>query len=110
MGAIAKAVNLKAQYQVSRLLKLKAFRADVQQQFLVLLCDRVIKEAKAYTNSERLQALSQQIAEALNEQVTQVMQQAAAEASTPTTTKNKTPTTSLFAERLCRYLNQRNND
>jgi hypothetical protein len=110
MGEIAKAVNLKAQYQVSRLLKLKAFRADVQQQFLVLLCDRVIKEAKAYTNPERLQALSQQIAEALNEQVTQVIQEAAAEASTPTTTKNKIPTTSLFAERLCRYLNQRHSD
>lgn len=110
MGEIAKAVNLNAQYQVSRLLKLKAFRADVQQQFLVLLCDRVIKEAKAYTDSERLQALSQQIAEALNEQVTQVIQKAAAEASTPTSTKNKTPTTSLFAERLCRYLDQRNSD
>jgi hypothetical protein len=108
MGKIAKAVNLNAQYQVSRLLKLKAFRADVQQEFLVLLCDRVIKEAKAYTNPERLQALSQQIEEALNEQVTQVIQTAAAEASTPTSTKNKTPTTSLFAERLCRYLNQRN--
>ncbi|GAB4194227.1 MAG: hypothetical protein Fur006_39820 [Coleofasciculaceae cyanobacterium] len=108
MGKIAKAVNLNAQYQVSRLLKLKAFRADVQQEFLLLLCDRVIKEAKAYTNPERLQALSQQIEEALNEQVTEVIQEAAAEASTPTCTKNQIPTTSLFAERLCCYLNQRN--
>ncbi|HAA31689.1 MAG TPA: hypothetical protein DCE56_33310 [Cyanobacteria bacterium UBA8553] len=104
IGEIAKVVNLSAQFQVSRLLKLKSFRADIQQQFLVLLRDRVIDEAKAYTNSERLQALSLQIEQALDEQITKVIKEAATEASTATGTKNQSITTSLFTERLCRYL------
>lgn len=110
MGEIASSVNLQAQFQVSRLLQLKSFRADIQQQFLVLLRDRVINEAKAYTNSERLQALSSQIEEALEEQITKVIQEAATEASTATGTKNQSTTTSLFAERLCRYLEPKPND
>lgn len=112
MGDIAKAVNLQAQFHVSRLLQLKSFRADIQQQFLVLLRDRVIEQAKIYTDPERLNALSKQIEEALDEQVTQLIQEAATEASTATGTKNQTTTTSLFAERLCLYLDTRrsNND
>ncbi len=106
MGEIAKEVNLRAQDAVAKLLKLKSFRADVRQQLLVLLCDRVIEQAKAYTDPQRLQALSQQIEEALNEQVTTLIQEAAAEASTATGVKKQTPT-SLFAERLCRYLDRR---
>jgi predicted RNase H-like nuclease len=104
MGEIAPKVNLQAQFQVSRLLKLKSFRADIQQRFLVLLRDRVINEALAYTDPERLQALNEQIEEALDEQVTQVMQEAAKEASTATSKKNQTTTTSLFAKRLCHCL------
>jgi hypothetical protein len=69
MGEIAKEVNLQAQYHVSRLLNLKSFRADVQQECLVLLRDRVMEEAKAYTNPERLQAFRNQIEEALNKDV-----------------------------------------
>ncbi len=106
MGEIAKEVNLKAQYAVAKLLKLKSFRADVRQQLLVRLRDRVIEQAQAYTDPERLQALSQQIEEALNEQVATLIQEAAAEASRPTDVKKKTPT-SLFTKRLCRYLDTR---
>jgi hypothetical protein len=106
MGEIAKQVNLNAQFHVSRLLKLKSFRADIQQQFLILLRDRVINTAKVYTDPERLQSLSQQIEEALEEQVTKVIEDAATEASIPTGTKNKTRSTSLFSERLCRYLDR----
>lgn len=106
MGEIAKQVNLNAQFHVSRLLQLKSFRADIQQQFLILLRDRVINTAKVYTDPERLQSLSQQIEEALEEQVTKVIEEAATEASIPTGTKNQTPSTSLFSERLCRYLDR----
>ncbi|HEY9611800.1 hypothetical protein [Allocoleopsis sp.] len=106
MGEIAKAVNLQAQYHVTRLLQLKSFRADIQQQFLVLLRDRVIHEAKTYTDPERLEALALQIEEALDEQVNQLIQEAATEAATATGTKKQT-TTSLFAERLCLYLDTR---
>ncbi len=109
MTEIAPMVNLQAQFHVSRLLKLKSFRADVQQQLLVLLRDRVIDRAKAYTaDPERLQILNQQIDEALSEQITKVMEEAATEASTATTARNRIPS-SLFAERLCRYLDTRRN-
>jgi hypothetical protein len=67
---------------------------------LLLLRDRVLDQAKVYTNPERLQALNQQIEEALNEQITTVIQEAATEASTATATN----TSSLFAQRLCRQL------
>ena len=106
MGEIAKQVNLNAQFHVSRLLQLKSFRADIQQQFLILLRDRVINVAKVYTDPERLQSLSQQLEQALEEQVTQVIEDAATEASTPTSTRNQTLSTTLFTKRLCRYLEQ----
>lgn len=115
MGEIAQIVNLQAQFQVSRLLQLKAFRADVQQQLLILLRDlcfaaaqrsRAFDEAKAYKDPERLQTLNQQIEEALEEQVSRVIAEAATEASTATFAKNSI-TSSLFSERLCRHLDTR---
>ena len=108
MTEIAKALNLQAQFHVSRLLKLKDFRADVRQQLLVRLRYRVINRAKTYTDAKRLQTLNQQIEEALDEQITAVIQEAATEASTATITKNQL-TTSLFAQRLCRHLDTRRN-
>jgi predicted RNase H-like nuclease len=103
MSEIAQLVELQAQFQVTRLLKLKAFRADVRQRLLLLLRDRIFEQAKAYTNPERLEALNQQIEEALDEQITTVIQEAATEASTATATKNRI-TSGLFAQRLCRQL------
>jgi hypothetical protein len=112
MGEIAKEVNLQAQFHVSRLLKLKSFRSDIQQKFLLVLRDQVIDEAKNFTNPEHLETLSKKIEEALEEQVTNLMIEAATEAATATGTKNQTTATSLFAERLCCYLDTRrsNND
>jgi len=100
MTEIAKLVNLQAQYQVTRLLQLKSFRADVQQHLLVLLRDHVFEQAKAYTDPKRLQSLSQQIEEALTEQINNVIQEAITEASTA---NNNSPK-SLFSQRLCRHL------
>lgn len=108
MTEIAKALNLQAQFHVSRLLKLKDFRADIRQQLLVRLRDRVLNQAKTYTDATRLHTLNQQIEEALDEQITAVIQEAATEASTATITKNQL-TTSLFAQRLCRHLDTRRN-
>ena len=103
MTEIAQLVNLQAQFQVTRLLKLKALRADIQQQLLVRLRECVFNQAKAYTNPERLQSLNHQIEEALEEQITKVIEEAATEASTATTARNQI-TSSLFAQRLCRYI------
>jgi hypothetical protein len=103
MTEIARIVNLPAEYAVCRLLKLKSFRADVQQSLLILLKDCVFDHAQSYINPERLQSLNQKIEEALNEQINQVIQEEAINASTATTTKNRIPR-SLFARRLCRQL------
>lgn len=100
MTEIAKLVNLQAQYQVTRLLQLKSFRADVQQHLLVLLRDRVFEQAKAYTDPKRLQSLNRQIEEALAEQINNVIQEAITEASTA---NNHSPA-SLFSQRLCQHL------
>ncbi len=108
MSEIAKQLDLKAQFHVSRLLKLKAFRADVQQQLLILLRDRVFAQAQAYTSPQRLQTLAQEIESALNEQIANVIQEAAMEASTATIEKHHT-TSSFFSQRLCHYLDIRSN-
>jgi len=107
MGEIAQLVSLQAQFQVTRLLKLKSLRADVRQLLLVQLRDRVFDQAKAYTNPERLETL-QKIEEALDEQITAVIQEAVIEASTANTAKNQI-TSSLFAQRLCRHLDSMSN-
>jgi hypothetical protein len=99
MTEIAPIVNLPAQFNVSRLLKLKAFRVDVRQRLLVLLRERILDRSQAYTNPERLQLIE----EALDEQITVVIQEGRKEASTPTISK-KHNTKSLFAKRLCHLL------
>lgn len=105
MTEIAPLVNLQAQFHVSRLLKLKSLRGDVQQQLLVQLRDRIFEYGQAYASPERLKAFHQQIEQALEEQIANFIQEAATEASTATIAKNKI-TSSLFAQRLCRYLDQ----
>jgi hypothetical protein len=105
MSEIAKLVNLQAQYQVTRLLQLKAFRADVQQHLLVLLRDRVFEQAQAYTDLKRLQSLNQEIEAALTEQINKVINDSIKEASTA---NNHFPK-SLFSQRLCRHLDTKRN-
>lgn len=98
MTEIAPLVDLAAQYHVTRLLQLKDLRADVRRKLLGLLRDRVVDQAQAYANPERLQTID----EAIDEDITRVIQESQTEASTPNT--NKQITKSLFAKRLCRLL------
>ncbi len=100
MTEIAKNVGLKAQYQVTRLLKLKSFRADIRQQLLISLRDRILELAKDYTNPQSLKTLDKQIEIALDEQVNQVFEEAQAEGYT----SGHHYTESLFAKRVCSYL------
>ncbi|MEM1168854.1 MAG: hypothetical protein AAGJ08_07160 [Cyanobacteria bacterium P01_H01_bin.35] len=100
MTDIAKDVGLKAQYQVTRLLKLKSFRADIRQQLLIILRHQILELAKDYTNPQSLKALDKQIEIALDEQVNQVFQEAQAEGHT----SGHHYTESLFAKRVCSYL------
>ena len=100
MGEIAKELGLKAQYKVTRLLKLKEFRADVRQTLLIELRDRIRELAKIYTDSQQLQTFDQQIDQALDEQISQIIQEAESESHIA----HNRPTTSLFSKRLCRYI------
>ncbi|NJK39255.1 MAG: hypothetical protein HC835_19430 [Oscillatoriales cyanobacterium RM2_1_1] len=97
MGEIARDLGLKAQYQVSRLLDLKAFRADIRQQLLVELRDRILELAKNYVDTRQLAALDQNLEILLDEQVSQVIQ----EAESDSHISNHRPLGSLFAQRLC---------
>lgn len=106
MSDIARNFNYKGQFQVSRLLKLKVFRADIQRELLVYLSDRILKQAQRYTDIQRLQTVHHKIQEAIAEQVTKVITDATTEASTATRERHqKTP--SLFTQRLCLYLDNR---
>ncbi len=100
MGEIAPLVGLQAQYQVTRLLQLNAFRADIRQQMLQDLAARTMKTACHYTDPDQLLERSRQIEAALEEQIDVAIREAETEAS-----RSKNPTSSsLFAQRLCRHL------
>ncbi len=103
MGEIAPLVELKAQYQVTRLLKLKEFRADVRQKMLQQLRVRTLAKAANYAAPNQLQQLEQKVEAALDEQIDAVMQAAETEASVA----NHSSPASLLARHLCRYLDLR---
>jgi hypothetical protein len=105
MTQIASQIGFKKQYEVTRLLKLKELRADIRQKLLLILRDRVLDLAQHFANSQRLQALDQQVESVLDEQISTMIQEAESEIKIPT--RNQ-PLRSLFARRLCYYLNSRN--
>ncbi|MEM7714657.1 MAG: hypothetical protein AAF349_13965 [Cyanobacteria bacterium P01_A01_bin.68] len=106
MGEIAKRIEMKAQFQVTRLLKLKEFRADVTHELLLMLKSRVLELARNYSSLESLQVLESQINAALTEQVNTLIAEAEAEASSSRSEFNK----SRFAKRLCEYLDSENSE
>jgi predicted RNase H-like nuclease len=100
MNEIAPQVKLQKQFQVTRLLKLKEFRANVRSRLLQLLLSSVRDQAKTYTDPTRLQKLNQQIETILEEHITVLIQQAESEAAVA----KRFPLDSLFARRLCHHL------
>lgn len=103
MTEIAKRIEMKAQFQVTRLLKLKEFRADVTNELLIMLKSRVLKLAQNYRTLESLEILESQIAIALQEQVTDLITEAEIEAAG----SKGNSTSSRFSARLCKYLDSR---
>jgi len=101
MGEIARQIGFNQQYQVSRLLKLKALRADIRQHLLQQMCDRTRQLAQAYVDPERLQQLSDQIEAALSERVDSLMATAETEATTQSQHRSQ------FTVALCRHLDSR---
>ena len=103
MGEIAKNLGLRAQDAVTRLLKLKEFRADVRREILLKLRESVFEIAQNYSTPERLKVLDSQINEAIEEQITQVISQAESEAATI----KSNLTMSYFSKTLCKQLEQK---
>jgi HPt (histidine-containing phosphotransfer) domain-containing protein len=102
MGDIAQQVGLQAQFQVSRLLNLKALRDDVRHQMLQQLLTLIKAKAADYVSADRLQQFDQQIEQALGEQIDSLIQEAAAQAQSP----KGYVTESVFGKTLCHHLDQ----
>jgi len=103
MCEIAAEVGLKAQFEVTRLLKLKEFRADVRHYLLQTLQAKVTELAAEHINLDRLIALDREISNALAEQVDLLLRDAETDAKT-----SKSYTTgTLFSRRLCLHLDNR---
>lgn len=103
MGQIAHRVGLKQQYQVTRLLKLKDFRADIQQRLFVLLRDRTLEQAQRLATDQTASTLQDHVEAAIDHQLTELMQEAELEASA----NRDQPFQNLFARKLCQYLDTR---
>ncbi|WP_421656663.1 hypothetical protein [Leptothermofonsia sp. ETS-13] len=103
MTEIATHIGLKAQFEVSRLLKLKEFRADVRHWMLNDLRDRVTALAKDFLDPNQLQTRNAQIEAALNQQIEEVIGSDEKQAKTP---KNYI-SDSFFARKLCEYLDEK---
>ena len=101
MGAIAQQIGLKAQYQVSRLLKLDEIRADVRHWMLQCLRTSIKSTVLNYVEPEKLNEIDHQIAVALEEQVNDLILQEQIGSKTP---KDYISTPSLLAQKLCQHL------
>ncbi len=102
MGEIAQLVGLKAQYQVSRLLKLKSFRAEIRQKLVNVLQERLLEflQKSDSFDAERLAIINQPLIEALDEQVNQLI----VEAESDSHTAKQRTTECAFSQKLCGYL------
>ena len=98
MGKIAPEVGLKAQFEVSRLLKLKALRADIRQQMLQTMGDWVTGTAGKFEDINILKSRENAIAEALGEQIDTLLEEAEKETSIAGSNR------SLLAQKICDYI------
>ncbi len=99
MSAIAPIIGLQAQFQVTRLLKLKEFRADIRQKMLQLMRDWVLKQPN-FEEPQLLKAREQEIAAALEEPIDLMLAEAKKEVSITNNTQ------SILARRICDYLDR----
>lgn len=102
MAEIARQIGLQAQYQVTRLLKLKQLRTEVRQLMLKNLLASILNRALSYNNLNEAKNLEEKIEQMLSQKIEDVMQEAEAES----TVIKKRPLPSLFAQRICYILRQ----
>ena len=101
MGEIAKIVGLQAQYQVTRLLKLKDLRADIRQKMLQIIGDWTLSQTEKFIDPQTLKTREQAIAEALGEQIDVMLEEAEKEVSIAGNNR------SILAQRICDYLDKK---
>jgi len=101
MSAIAPQVELEAQYQVTRLLKLKELRVDIRHHMLQTMQEWTVAQAQAKLASlTSLKQREQEIASALEQQIDLVVDEAEREVSIADSTQ------SILAKRICDYLDR----
>ncbi len=103
MNEIAEQLGMRAQYTVTKLLKLKELRTDVQQEMLIILKDSLKEQAKKYADMETLNKLDEQLTIFLSSEISKIIENAESQSRTA---KNYLKT-DIFAERLCEYLDIR---
>jgi hypothetical protein len=108
MGEIAAHFGWQAQYQVSRLLKLKDFRADVARRMLVYFRDslknrfaaHISKLTQDYNDPDSLHEVESKMQEFLKPQIDQLIQAAEKEANN----SKCRVMSSQFSQTICHYL------
>ncbi len=103
MGEMAEKLGLNNQSQVSRLLDLKNFRADIGRRTLVQLRSQVIEIAQAYASASQLKDLEARIQDFLDQKIDNLIQEAQKESSI---SKNREMTSKL-SRAICQYLDIR---
>lgn len=103
MSEIADKLGMRAQYTVTKLLKLKDLRTDVQQEMLMILKKSVKEQAKKYADVQALSKLDEQLTTFLLSEISKIIENAESQSRTA---KNYLKT-DIFAERLCEYLDIR---
>jgi hypothetical protein len=103
MKEIAETLGMRAQDAVTKLLKLKELRTDVQQEMLIILKDSVKEQAKKYADVEALNKLDEQLTIFLLSEISKIIENAESQSRTA---KNYLKT-DIFAQRLCEYLDMR---
>ncbi len=103
MTEIARRLGRQRQDQITRLLKLKELRLSVQVHMLEHLKNDVIETAENYTTPDRLRAFKQQIEAVLEENIENLIREDAIQSYTVREHSQMT----LFAARLCAYLDRR---
>ncbi len=103
MGAIAPHLGLTAQYQVTRLLNLKALRADIRRELQHRLRHRIGQLAQDYVEVSTMdQTLDHVLDAALDTELERIIGEAETESFNAYGTSR-----SLLSQRLCHYLTRR---
>ncbi len=102
MTTIATQLNLRGQDAVTKLLRLKAFRADVKRHMLQTLQNYVREQSKGMIGPDQLDAIMNRLDAVLQAEVEALMTEEQKQATTP---KDYT-TQSRFARQLCVCLEQ----